>query len=198
MRDRILLAQRFVTRQVGLRLREQRRVLGQLPLGLGERGLIGPRVDLGEKIAGLDDLSFLEADLHQPAGDLRLDRHGGERRRRAERVDGDRHVAGDDRRHADGLGGGDRRRPRPAPASGRRSARRPCSGARPNAAAAASRRKTASLTQRRFFFAGAAGGLAETGAIASTFSGSTVSFIVLSRARSAALRTDARKHQFTL
>ena len=38
-RDRILLAQRLVAREIGLRLRVQRRVLGELPLRLGERGL---------------------------------------------------------------------------------------------------------------------------------------------------------------
>ena len=47
-------------------------ILGELALRLGERRLIGPRVDLGEEVALLDDLAFGEADLHQLAGDLGL------------------------------------------------------------------------------------------------------------------------------
>ena len=72
-------------------------------LRLGERGLVGPRVDLGEEVALLDHLPFLEADLHQLARDLRLDGDGGERRHGAERVDRNRHVAGRRRRVAHGL-----------------------------------------------------------------------------------------------
>ena len=40
--------------EIGLRLSEQRRILGELRLRLGERGLIGSRVDLGEEVALLD------------------------------------------------------------------------------------------------------------------------------------------------
>ena len=85
----------------------QRGVLGELALRLGERGLVGSGVDLGEEIAGLDQLALLEADAHQLAGDLGADGHGGERRHRAERVDGDRHVAARrPRRRGSVCGGG--------------------------------------------------------------------------------------------
>ena len=101
--DRILLFERLVTRKVGLGLVEQRRILGELRLRQRQRRLIGTRVDLGEEVALLDHLPFLEADLHQPAGDLGLDGDRGERRHGAERVDRDRHVADRRRRVAHGL-----------------------------------------------------------------------------------------------
>ena len=93
MRDRVLLAQGDIAREVGLRLPVEGRVLGELTLRLREHRLERARIDLGEKIAFLDELAFREADLHQLARDLGLDRNGRQRGDRAERVDGDRHVA---------------------------------------------------------------------------------------------------------
>ena len=51
----------------------------------------------------LDRLAFGEADVLQHSGDLGADGHGLERRHRSQGVDGERHVAGYDRRHAHGL-----------------------------------------------------------------------------------------------
>ena len=62
-RDRILLGEFLIAREVDLRLREQALIARELALVLGLLKLIGPRVDLGEKIALLDHLPFGEADL---------------------------------------------------------------------------------------------------------------------------------------
>ena len=61
--DRILFAQDLEARQIGLRLGVQGGVLGQLSLRLRQGRLIGPRIDLGQKIARFDDLAFLKANL---------------------------------------------------------------------------------------------------------------------------------------
>jgi hypothetical protein len=58
--------------------------VGELPLCKIKRRLEGPRIDLHEKVAFVDDLALLEADLHQLAIDLRLNRNGGERRNSSE------------------------------------------------------------------------------------------------------------------
>ena len=60
--DAVLLAQFLVSGEVRLRLGEQALVVGERPFRLVERRLIGARIDLGEKVALLDDLAFLEAD----------------------------------------------------------------------------------------------------------------------------------------
>ena len=101
--DRILLGELLIAGEVALGLAEQRRVLGQLPLRLRQRRLIGARIDLGEEVALLDDLALGEPDFLQVAGDLGADGHGLERRHRAEGVDGQRHVAERHRRHPHGL-----------------------------------------------------------------------------------------------
>ncbi len=49
--DRILLGELLKASEVALRLAEQRLVLGQLPLRLGQRGLIRTRIDLGDEVA---------------------------------------------------------------------------------------------------------------------------------------------------
>ena len=108
--DRILLGELLIAGKVALGLAEQRCVLGQLPLRLRQRRLIGARIDLGEEVALLDDLALGEPDFLQVAGDLGADGHGLERRHRAEGVDGQRHVAERYRRHLHGL----RRLPVPA------------------------------------------------------------------------------------
>ena len=58
--------------------------MGELALRKINRRLEGPRIDLDEKVAFVDKLAFLEADLHQLAIDLRLNRNGGERRNSSE------------------------------------------------------------------------------------------------------------------
>ncbi len=74
-----------------------------MSLRLGERGLVGARIDLGDEVAGLDGLAFGEADALQGARDLGADGHGLERRHGAEGVDGEGHVAERHRRNPDGL-----------------------------------------------------------------------------------------------
>jgi len=76
-RDRVLRDELPVPREIELRIRQRRLILGELALRLFERGLIRPRVDLREEIALLDDLPFLKPNLLQLAGDLRLHRHRG-------------------------------------------------------------------------------------------------------------------------
>ena len=100
-RDRVLRHQRAVALQIDLGVVQRRLVLGELAFRLGQRDLIRARIDLGQEIALLDDLAFLERDLDQLAVDLRLDRDRRERRHRAERVQDDRHVGRFDRSRAD-------------------------------------------------------------------------------------------------
>ena len=59
------------------------------PDGLRQLHLERPRIDLGEQVAGLDDLPFLERDAHQLAVDARLDDDDVARRHGAERVEVD-------------------------------------------------------------------------------------------------------------
>ena len=80
--DRVLCNQGVVALQIHFRVFQQRLVFGQLGLGLFERHLVGARVDLGEEIALVDQLAFLETDFHQIAVDL------GFYRNRRERGDG--------------------------------------------------------------------------------------------------------------
>ena len=60
LRDRVLREQRPVALEVDLRVLEQRLVLGHLADGLRQLHLERPRIDLGEQVAGLDDLPFAE------------------------------------------------------------------------------------------------------------------------------------------
>jgi hypothetical protein len=73
-------------------------------LRLGQRRLIGARIDLGDEVARLHRLAFGEADVLQRSGYLGAYGHGLERRHRSQRVDGEGHIAGNHRRHAHGLG----------------------------------------------------------------------------------------------
>ena len=103
-RDRILLGQLLVARQVDLRLRQQALIAGQLAFELGLLELVGPRVDLRQEIAFLDDLPFGESHVDELAVDLGLHGDGCDRCHGAERVDDDADIA-----LADG-GGADRLR----------------------------------------------------------------------------------------
>ncbi len=107
--DRILLQQRIVTGLVEPGLIEQALVMGELALVLRLQRLIGAGIDLGKEFALLDMLALGEGDLLEIAGNLADHGHGGERRHRAERVDGHIEVArGDgadgDRRLAADIG----------------------------------------------------------------------------------------------
>ncbi len=100
-RDRVLRRQGVVALEIDLGASERGLILGELRLVLLQRHLVGPRVDLGEKVALLDVLALLEADRHQIAADLRLHGHRGERRHGAEPIQCHRHAAALRRRDAD-------------------------------------------------------------------------------------------------
>ena len=65
-----LVAELAIAREIGLGIRE----LGLVAVAIGgqlfDLGLIGPRIDLCEQIAGLDGLSFGEGDLDELSLDL--------------------------------------------------------------------------------------------------------------------------------
>ena len=65
--------------------------------------LVGPRIDLRQEVALLDQLAFGEADFGELAVDLGLHGHGRERRDGAERIDDDADIAERDGRGADRL-----------------------------------------------------------------------------------------------
>ena len=86
--------------------------------GFVERGLEGPRIDLEQRVAGLDVLAFLEGDLDDLAVDARLDDGHVVGLHRADAAHVDRHVLllGDRRGHGNGGLSGDRRPGRPVAA----------------------------------------------------------------------------------
>ena len=83
---------------------DQRRFIQRfVRFGGVERGLIEPRIDLGQDIAAADALAFLEEHLLQLAVDLGVDADSEQRLHRAEPGEIDRHVltggGGDADRH---------------------------------------------------------------------------------------------------
>ena len=82
--------------QIQTGIGEQRLVAFQIALHLLQGRLIGARIDLGQKIALVDELTLLEGDVLQLTADLGLDGHGGQRRHRAQggQFDGDVPDAG--------------------------------------------------------------------------------------------------------
>ena len=87
--DRILGDQLAVALEVGLGVLEQRLVLLLLADRLLQGDVVGPRIDQGQNVALLHHLAFLEVDLEELAGDLRLDVDRVQRRDRSERPDDD-------------------------------------------------------------------------------------------------------------
>jgi hypothetical protein len=73
-RDRVLRRQGLIALQIDLRLFQQGLVLPQGPLGLGEDGLVGCGIDLGEHGAR-PHVGALRRDKFQLAGDLGVDGH---------------------------------------------------------------------------------------------------------------------------
>ena len=79
-------------------------VLGLLGLGLVERSLERPRIDLDQRVAFLDDLAFLEGDLVDLAVDAGANQDGVEALHRAEAGQIDREIGLLDRSDLDGDG----------------------------------------------------------------------------------------------
>ena len=71
---------------------------------LRQHGLVGPRIDIDQRIALVHHLAFVIVNRHHLAGDLAVDRDRIDRRHRAQGVDINIDVAGF------GLAGRDRRR----------------------------------------------------------------------------------------
>jgi hypothetical protein len=101
--DEAALDQGPVALEVEARVAERGLVLRELALDLHELGLEGPRIDLGQHVAGLDDLAFLEGGPHELAVDPAADRHRVQRGDRAEagQVDGEVAGPGGDGHHRD-------------------------------------------------------------------------------------------------
>ena len=97
----VLLGERGVAGEVELGVGEVGLVLRFLGDGLVERGLERPRVDLGQKIALLDHLAFVEGDLHDLAVDARPDQDGVVGLDLADALEDDRKIRALDRRHSD-------------------------------------------------------------------------------------------------
>src|SRR5439155_15338114 len=96
--DHFLLRQPLIALEIEARVREVGLVPRELPLGLHELGLEGAGVDLGQELAGVDDLALREVRRHQLAVDAALHRDGVERGDGAERREVDAQVAGAGRR----------------------------------------------------------------------------------------------------
>ena len=92
-RDRILPDQGIVALQIQSGVPQQCLILCQLGLGLLQSHLVGPRIDLGEKVALLHQLAFGESDLGQLTVDLGLHRHRSERRHGAELIEDHANIA---------------------------------------------------------------------------------------------------------
>src|SRR5271163_2903576 len=84
--DRVLLAERLKSLEIGFGLLQKALVVSQSSLGRVQGGLKGARIDLREEVALLNDLALFEADrLQLPVdlglnGDCREGRHGPQAR----------------------------------------------------------------------------------------------------------------------
>ena len=103
-RDRVLLHERFIAREIESRIRQQRLIAPQVALRRLERRLVRARIDLRNDVALVNQLPFGEQDLLQSAADLRPHRHIGQSRDGADRRNADLNVAGRDGCHGHGDG----------------------------------------------------------------------------------------------
>ncbi len=101
LRHGVGLDQLAVAIDVHLGVAEQRLVVRERGFREFELNLIRSRVDLGEHLAFLDVVAFLEVHLHELAVDARLERHRVERRHVAEAVQHDRDARTSDGRDDD-------------------------------------------------------------------------------------------------
>ena len=102
--DGILLEQLAVTLQVQLRILELSLIPGQRTLHLGQRSRKAARVDLGQQLACLDLIAFLEMQLEQLARDLGAHHGRGPCAHGADGADEYPHVALLHHSHGYGLG----------------------------------------------------------------------------------------------
>jgi hypothetical protein len=86
-----------------LGLVQQPLVMSELALRLLQGHLVWPWIDLRQKVAFADHLTFLEGDLGQLTVDLSLQGDGGERRHRAKFIQNDADIAFVDAGRADQL-----------------------------------------------------------------------------------------------
>jgi len=101
--DHLLFRQRCQAPDIDLGFAERRFGLAELPLRLVERRLVGSRVDLEHKLAGLDERPFLIRLAEQVAGDARLDLRVDVAHERSDPFGIDRHVPLLDRNDLDDL-----------------------------------------------------------------------------------------------
>jgi hypothetical protein len=92
-RHGILRGKALVARKIDLRAFQLRFVARELTALLRQRRLIGPRIDLGEQVAFLDLVAFLEHHLDQIAADLGADGDACERCYRSQRIELDPDIA---------------------------------------------------------------------------------------------------------
>ena len=97
VRHGILRRQALVAGEIDLRALQQGLVARELSALLRERCFIGPRIDLGEQVAFLDLVAFLEDDANQIAADLGSDGDGGKRGDGPQRIEVDSNIARADR-----------------------------------------------------------------------------------------------------
>ena len=91
--DGILLHQLLKAGEVDAGIGQQGLIMGQGGLRRFQRDGEGPDIDHHEEVALLDDLALLEFDVGDMAADLALDGDGGQRRHRAQLVEGHRDIA---------------------------------------------------------------------------------------------------------
>ena len=101
-----LLGERRIALQIEPGVGEIGLVLGLLRLGLIERRLERPRIDLREQVARLDHLPFLEGDFHDLTVDARAHGHGVVSLHLTEAVEIDRIIGALDRSDRDENGRG--------------------------------------------------------------------------------------------
>jgi hypothetical protein len=92
-RDRVLLEQRLIAREVHARVRELGLIARELSVRLKEHHFEGLRIDLGEQLAGLHELALAKEHARELAVDARMNGHGTARGHVAERIQVHREVA---------------------------------------------------------------------------------------------------------
>jgi len=102
--DRVAFVGFLVAFEVEFGIGEQGRVARQLSFGLGHRRLVRGGINLHQRTANLDVLSFLVVHLHKLPRDACSHRNGVQRRDNSERVDIHADVAGPRRGGADHQG----------------------------------------------------------------------------------------------